>query len=65
MCSSLSARRLYAYEGVGMLLGQEDLAADEQHAYVAALLQPLIHQVCAAQFSLSQSQRNWALAAVT
>ena len=30
-----------------MLLGQEDLAAEEQHAYVAALLQPLIHQVCA------------------
>lgn len=44
----LSVCRLYAYEGVGMLLGQEDLAAEEQHAYVAALLQPLIHQVCAA-----------------
>lgn len=32
-----------------MLLGQEDLAGEEQHAYVAALLQPLIHQVCATQ----------------
>lgn len=40
------ACRLYAYEGVGMLLGQEELAAEEQHAYIAALLQPLIQQVC-------------------
>ena len=38
--------RLYAYEGVGMLLGQEELAAEEQHAYIAALLRPLIQQVC-------------------
>ncbi|KAL3158478.1 hypothetical protein ABBQ38_010710 [Trebouxia sp. C0009 RCD-2024] len=37
--------RLYAYEGVGLLLGQEELAAEEQHAYIAALLQPLIQQV--------------------
>ncbi len=37
--------RLYAYEGVGVLLGQEELPAEEQHAYIAALLQPLIHQV--------------------
>ena len=41
-----------------MLLGQEDLAADEQHAYVAALLQPLIHQVCSAGLCLSQVQRK-------
>jgi len=27
------------------LLGQEELPAEEQHAYIAALLQPLIHQV--------------------
>ena len=40
------ACRLYAYEGVGVLLGQEELPAQEQHAYIAALLQPLIHQVC-------------------
>ena len=44
-----------------MLLGQEDLAADEQHAYVAALLQPLIHQVGAPRLSLSQLQRKWTL----
>ncbi|KAL0051899.1 hypothetical protein WJX82_004175 [Trebouxia sp. C0006] len=37
--------RLYAYEGVGVLLGQEELPAEEQHAYIAALLQPLIHQI--------------------
>jgi len=30
---------------VGVLLGQEELPAEEQHAYIAALLQPLIHQV--------------------
>ena len=38
--------RLYAFEAVGLLLGQEELAADEQQAYIAALLRPLIHQVC-------------------
>ena len=37
--------RLYAFEAVGLLLGQEELPADEQQAYIAALLQPLIHQV--------------------
>lgn len=57
MFSFLSACRLYAYEGVGMLLGQEDLAADEQHAYVAALLQPLIHQVCAATFPVPSAEK--------
>ena len=55
---SLSACRLYAYEGVGMLLGQEDLAADEQHAYVAALLQPLIQQVGATRLFLPKVQRQ-------
>lgn len=44
MCSDATCR-LYAYEGVGVLLGQEELPAEEQHAYIAALLQPLIHQV--------------------
>ena len=39
-------RRLYAFEAVGLLLGQEELPADEQQAYIAALLCPLIHQVC-------------------
>ena len=29
-----------------MLLGQEELAAEEQHAYITALLRPLIQQVC-------------------
>lgn len=51
------ACRLYAYEGVGMLLGQEELAAEEQHAYIAALLQPLIQQVCRALSSCSE--RKW------
>ena len=37
--------RLYAFEAVGLLLGQEELPADEQQAYIAALLRPLIHQV--------------------
>lgn len=41
-----------------MLLGQEELAADEQHAYIAALLQPLIHQVCPVLFSLSECIGN-------
>ena len=44
ICEDASCR-LYAYEGVGVLLGQEELPAEEQHAYIAALLQPLIHQV--------------------
>ena len=38
--------RLYAFEAVGLLLGQEELPADEQQAYIAALLRPLIQQVC-------------------
>ena len=45
MTVTCHACRLYAYEGVGMLLGQEELPADEQRAYIAALVQPLIHQV--------------------
>lgn len=61
ICLSLPACRLYAYEGVGMLLGQEDLAADEQHAYVAALLQPLIQQVGATRLFLPKVQRKWIL----
>jgi hypothetical protein len=44
MCNDATCR-LYAYEGVGVLLGQEELPAEEQHVYIAALLQPLIHQV--------------------
>lgn len=37
--------RLYAFEAVGLLLGQEELAAEEQQRYLSALLQPLIQQV--------------------
>lgn len=56
ICEDASCR-LYAYEGVGVLLGQEELPAEEQHAYIAALLQPLIQQVhhclyCAMHHSL-------------
>ncbi|PSC72015.1 exportin-T isoform X1 [Micractinium conductrix] len=37
--------RLYAFEAAGLLLGQEELPAAEQRAWVAALLQPLVAQM--------------------
>ena len=37
--------RLYAFEAAGQLLGQEDLAVDEQEAAVRSLLQPLQQQM--------------------
>ncbi|CAK0782799.1 hypothetical protein CVIRNUC_005994 [Coccomyxa viridis] len=37
--------RLYAFEAAGQLLGQEDLAIDEQEAAVRSLLQPLQQQM--------------------
>ena len=37
--------RLYAFEAAGQLLGMEDLAAEEQEAAVAGLLQPLQRQM--------------------
>ena len=37
--------RLYVFEAVGMLLGQDEIAADEQLAMLNALLQPLREQV--------------------
>ena len=45
-CPSLPLRcRLYSFEAVGLLLGQEEVPAQEQHACLAALLQPLLQQV--------------------
>jgi exportin-T len=37
--------RLYAFEAAGLLVGQEELGAAEQRAWVAALLQPLVAQM--------------------
>ncbi|KAL4444906.1 hypothetical protein ABPG77_003956 [Micractinium sp. CCAP 211/92] len=37
--------RLYAFEAAGLLVGQEDLPAAEQRAWVAGLLQPLVAQL--------------------
>ena len=44
----LAARRLYTFEAVGQLLGQEAVPADEQRACLAALLRPLVQQLEAA-----------------
>jgi hypothetical protein len=46
--SVLTTRRLYTFEAVGQLLGQEAVAAEEQHACLAALLRPLVSQLEAA-----------------
>ncbi|GAX84343.1 hypothetical protein CEUSTIGMA_g11765.t1 [Chlamydomonas eustigma] len=37
--------RLYVFEAVGLLLGQEELPAEEQYAMLTALLQPLREQI--------------------
>jgi exportin-T len=37
--------RLYAFEAAGLLLGQEEVEAAQQHAWLAALLQPLVAQM--------------------
>ena len=37
--------RLYAFEAAGLLVGQEDVPAPQQRAWVAALLQPLVGQM--------------------
>jgi len=37
--------RLYVFEAVGLLLGQEEVAAEQQSAALSALLQPLTSQV--------------------
>lgn len=37
--------RLYAFEAAGLLVGQEELPVEEQRAWVAALLQPLVAQL--------------------
>jgi exportin-T len=37
--------RLYVFEAVGLLLGQEDMPADQQQAALSGLLQPLIRQI--------------------
>jgi exportin-T len=44
-CLSTVDDRLYAFEAVGLLLGQEELPAAQQHAWLAALLQPLVAQM--------------------
>ncbi len=40
-----ASRRLYTFEAVGQLLGQEAVPADEQRACLAALLRPLVQQL--------------------
>ncbi|KAL6771255.1 XPO2 [Auxenochlorella protothecoides x Auxenochlorella symbiontica] len=37
--------RLYAFEAAGLLLGQEEMEAGEQAAWLAAVLQPLTRQI--------------------
>eukprot|EP00879_Flechtneria_rotunda_P017634 GHRR01018485.1.p1 GENE.GHRR01018485.1~~GHRR01018485.1.p1 ORF type:complete len:825 (+),score=308.84 GHRR01018485.1:604-3078(+) len=37
--------RLYVFEAVGLLLGQEELPAEQQHAALSSLLQPLMQQI--------------------
>lgn len=37
--------RLYAFEAVGLLLSQEDVPPQQQQAWLAALLQPLVSQI--------------------
>lgn len=37
--------RLYAFEAAGLLLGQEELPAEDQYALLVALLQPLVQQI--------------------
>lgn len=44
-CLSTVDDRLYGFEAVGLLLGQEELPAAQQHVWLAALLQPLVAQM--------------------
>lgn len=43
--TSLVDDRLYLFEAVGLLLGQEELPAEQQQAALSSLLQPLMRQV--------------------
>jgi len=43
--SSFVDDRLYVFEAVGLLLGQEDLPAEQQAAALSSLLQPLMLQI--------------------
>ena len=43
--ASASDDRLYAFEAAGLLLGMEDLPAEEQREAVSALLRPLLAQM--------------------
>ena len=43
--SAIVDDRLYVFEAVGLLLGQEEVAAEEQQQLLSALLQPLREQV--------------------
>lgn len=43
--AAASDDRLYAFEAAGLLLGMEDLPAEEQREAVSALLRPLLAQM--------------------
>ena len=43
--AAASDDRLYAFEAAGLLLGMEDLPAEEQREAVSALLRPLLAQL--------------------
>ncbi len=43
--AAASDDRLYAFEAAGLLLGLEDLPAEEQREAVSALLRPLLAQM--------------------
>ena len=53
--------RLYAFEAAGLLLGQEELPAEDQYALLVALLQPLVQQIERGLQSLRASgeQKQW------
>ena len=43
--ASATDDRLYAYEAIGLLLGQEELAAKQQLAALESLMAPLLSQM--------------------
>ena len=45
VAAAASDDRLYAFEAAGLLLGMEDLPAEEQREAVSALLLPLLAQM--------------------
>eukprot|EP00798_Chlamydomonas_sp_ICE-L_P025196 gene25196-10836_t len=53
--SALVDDRLYVFEAVGLLIGQEEVAAEEQASALNVLLQPLVQQI---EANLAMSQQG-------